>query len=1061
MTILDNRYRLISEIKYTRTSHVWQAEDLKNKDFDNLVAVKVLKSVDATVDGIKELFRRECESLARLHHQNIINFIDAGVDEESDSFYIVTEYFKSQNLNDYIKGKRLSENDTLKVLLGILEGIAHAHQNNVVHRDLKPSNILIDEQYNIKIIDFGISKILGFSYASQDTVCDHMTVAYASPEQLLRNEVLPPSDLFSIGAVLYYLIKGQDPPENKELVLPEVGNLDCSDELKQLMGGLLQTDPNQRLRNIHQVIRDVSVLLKNNTERAVYNLMLYPNISKELYSLGLTNYHSYDHSKASVENDLRTSKIYKRKNTYYLIGLKGKYHCHISAERNCLCIFRVNNIDDHTEWEKETRNTIDVEAELRIVKDVSRMPEDPSLQEFLGKVEAEEKKRQVQIVHEELRNRLLLKWEKVIDEEAIAIEKRKSLCKYTSHELTEDQDQLIVNIERGKWAFEQGDYIQMNTVSGNSMSIGTLAEIQEDQIRINLNWDIDVQHIAKHGILGIDMQQTQTNLKRLRRAVKSVKLKSSVNPLLLDIFGDPQIVRMYKVSPISRFKQKLDPANQRAVQVALSTKDICLIQGPPGTGKTTVITEIVYQILSANPKAKILLSSQSHVAVDHALKNIAKLLPGYNIIRIGRAEKISEDAVSLMMPNQIKKWVNEVKEKSRSEVLDYLLSKFNLRKEAEKYIESLLNDINSELPQPLGVAVDGSDREVSQLISITRQWYRKLGKSNEFDAIFARKSSIVASTCLGIASRHAVNNMVFDWVIVDEAGRATPPELLVPVIRGRKIILVGDHKQLPPVVKSKLNRETLEKMDIRPSDLVKSLFEDLIDKVPDQAKVILTTQFRMHPAIAKLIAEVFYPNTNISTNNKPEERKHNLPWWPRTIGWFDTISLSNCQEQEVGLSKRNHAEAQVTLKILQDIEECYNRSLNKITVGVISGYAAQKALLTNLIAPSNMDRWKNIKIVIDNVDAFQGSETDIAIYNIVRCNKENLIGFLYDSRRLNVALSRGRNALIIVGNVKFIERVQSDFGNPFINLLTYMKKNHSDCFIKNAKSYFNIGGTAQ
>jgi len=507
--------------------------------------------------------------------------------------------------------------------------------------------------------------------------------------------------------------------------------------------------------------------------------------------------------------------------------------------------------------------------------------------------------------------------------------------------------------------------------------------------------------------------------------------------------------------------QNLDPANQRAVQKALSTKDICLIQGPPGTGKTTVITEIVCQILKTNPKAKILLSSQSHVAVDHALKNITKLLPQFNIIRIGRADnnRISEEALSLMMPNQIKKWIEEVKGKSRMELLKYLRSKFILKEGGDNSIESLLNDIDSVIPKPLSVSIN--DSEITKLITITREWYRKLGKSEEFEAIFARKASIVASTCMGIASRHALNSMVFDWVIVDEAGRATPPELLVPIIRGRKIVLVGDHKQLPPVVNSELTKEDLEKLDIRLCDLEKSLFEDLIQKIPDEAKVVLTSQFRMHPAIARLIAEVFYPSVDIKTKIKPEERKHNLSWWPRTIAWFNTQNLDNCREQEDGLSKRNYAEAEVILKILKEINQQYNGSPTKIRVGVISGYAAQKALLINLVAPSNSERWENIKIIIDNVDAFQGSETDIAIYSVVRCNKDNRIGFLHDSRRLNVALSRARNALIIVGNIHFIERVQVSTGNPFGNLLTYMKKNRADCLIEDAKTYYAIGGNSK
>jgi len=382
---------LISEIKYTRTSHVWLSEDLKNSGSDNFVAVKVLESIDTTQDGMKELFRRECESLARLSHQNIITYIDAGVNTEDDSFYVVTEYFKSQNLNDFKKSKKnLTEDNIFKILSHILQGLAHAHQKNVIHRDLKPSNILVDEQFNVKIIDFGISKIIGYSYITEDTVCDYMTIAYASPEQLLRNELRPSSDLFSLGAIVYFLIKGEHPPENKELLLPEINKLVCCDELKRLMRGLLQINPSQR-PGIHQVIRDVNSLIEKDGNRATYKLVLFNNIPKELYSLGLASYYSYDHARSSVEDDLKISKIYKRKNTYYLIGKKGKYHCRLSTGKNGLDIFRVNNIDDYTEWEKETKKAIDIKADLCVIKEHLQIPEDASLQEFLGTVEVEEK----------------------------------------------------------------------------------------------------------------------------------------------------------------------------------------------------------------------------------------------------------------------------------------------------------------------------------------------------------------------------------------------------------------------------------------------------------------------------------------------------------------------------------------------------------------------------------------------------------------------------------------------------------------------------------------------
>ncbi|SFL70123.1 serine/threonine-protein kinase [Pelosinus propionicus] len=1054
MALIGNRYNVIREIDRTNTSRVWLAADLMNNS--NLVAVKVLSSIDSTSIGVKELFRRECESLARLNHPNIITYIDSGV--ENDKLYLVTQYFESKNLKKIIENKEISLGDILQIFLGILEGIADAHQKNIIHRDLKPSNILVDELTKVKIIDFGISKIMGYAYNSTDTLRDYMTVAYASPEQLMRHEAKPTSDLFSVGAILFFLLQGNDPPDNKDLLLDQVDELACDVILKALLKSMLQVKPELRPQSIRLVISEVKALIRKNTVRITHNLTLHFGICKQLYDLGLIRYHVGDYAKAFIQKDLNKSKIYKRKNNYYLIGEKARYHCILSSEKSCLFIKRLNSLD-YTEWEKETKYAVEVNANWIIVSQGNKLFEDSQLVEFLSQVEDEEKKRQVQIGREETQNRLIKKWERFIDEQMLEIKRKRTLCHYDSFELSQNGDQLIVHSGNGSCDFEQGDYVQMSINSGRTMSIGTVDEVRGEQIWINRNLIADIENLATKGTLGIDTQQAETTLRRLKWAVKAIRTGTTVNPILSKIISDPEIISMYGISPVDKFYQNLDTSNEIAVEKALATKDIFLIQGPPGTGKTTVITEIVCQILKRDPKAKILLSSQSHVAVDHALNNIHKQLNNKRIIRIGRADKISEDSQFLMMPNQLKKWVSEVKVSSKSELLEYLSLNYCLTEQGQVDIKEYLeNDKNLDSFGNAKVSHDGKDGEINKLVFLTKEWHKRLGKLDEFDEIFAQKASIVAATCLGIASRNALNSMVFDWVIVDEAGRATAPELLVPIIRGKKIILVGDHRQLPPVVNGDI-KPILKKLGIREEELEKSLFEELIERVPENAKTILTSQFRMHPSIAKLISEVFYPTEIITTKKTAEERKHEMSWWPRTIAWFDTASMLDCDEQELNSSKKNNAEAKVILKILELIETRYNNVPGKVRVGVLSAYSAQKGLLHNLIKPNNTDKWKNIKIVIDNVDAFQGSETDISIYSIVRSNKDNNIGFLHDYRRLNVALSRGRNALIIVGNAFFAERAQTPFGNPFLNLLSFMKKYPAECLIEDARTYFNIGGS--
>ncbi|WP_409342324.1 AAA domain-containing protein [Paenibacillus sp. MBLB4367] len=1049
--IIGNRYEPISRLdngRGSRSSKVWIAKDLRNKS--QLVTLKQLSlNVDTELKtDIKELFQRETDALSKLKHPNIISFIESGI--ENETLYIVTERFDGQNLKDYVTNNQLSVDDVLKVFLGILYGISEAHKNNIVHRDLKPSNILVGNNGEVKIIDFGISKILGRAYDHNETLKDYMTTSYASPEQLLRSDVRVESDIFSLGAVLYYLITNKDPVPNKELFHSQVQQMNCEEVIKSLIIEMTRSDYTKRPVSVHTVIRQAKTLyIQLVSQKRNYYIKMPNYATRQLYELGIIDYSGLDHALRFISNDLSSSSIYLHKNNYYLIGKTGrvKYQCKISQDKYHLVLNKVVFLDDYIEFEKEYNRGIELESHWTVVKENQQIPMSDELQELLESVNEEEKKRQVRMNREENENKLLSRWNSYLEEEFLMIQKKKRVCIYESFEVNISDYTLEAIVENHDYIFEKNDLIQMSSKNNEKITVGTLEGIENNKIIINIGLNImdDLESIAPRGVLGIDVVQAETSLRRLRRAARAIKLGNTVNPNLKDILHDPQIVSINNLGPLGELFQNLDDSNLSAVESALATKDVFLIQGPPGTGKTTVITEIVCQILRSEPNARILLTSQSHVAVDHAIKNISKLLPDKKIIRVGRSDKISHESESLLMANQLNNWVTDVKQKSKTALEDYLQRSLMLNEEdISRELEQLdrpLNEFNKDEVDLEMAFLSSEARQMKSLVKVTKEWHLRLGKLEEFDEIFAQKASIIAATCLGIASRHALSDLSFDWVIVDEAARATAPELLVPIVKGKKIILVGDHKQLPPVINGNIDKEIIQEHGFRKSDLEKSLFEDLFEKISDESKIVLQSQFRMHPTIAKLISDVFYPEADIKTKKKPEEREHSLKWWPKAIVWLDTQNHPNNIEQEVKPSKRNNAEAQMILKCLDEIERKYSEVGKKITVGVITGYDAQKSLLNNLVKPYDIDKWKSINIVINNVDAFQGSETDIAIYSIVRNNQDNKLGFLSDSRRLNVALSRGKTCLIIVGNARFVERAEVIGNNPFVDILQYIRRN--------------------
>ncbi|HNT52264.1 MAG TPA: AAA domain-containing protein, partial [Candidatus Syntrophosphaera sp.] len=314
---------------------------------------------------------------------------------------------------------------------------------------------------------------------------------------------------------------------------------------------------------------------------------------------------------------------------------------------------------------------------------------------------------------------------------------------------------------------------------------------------------------------------------------------------------------------------------------------------------------------------------------------------------------------------------------------------------------------------------------LGRLQKVSQDWCQRISHgTEEFTGAYLGRCKVVGATCIGVAAKGEISEAEFDWVIVDEAGRSTHPELIVPMVRGRRIVLVGDHQQLPPIIDRNLEPEMLEEIGVDRSDLDTSLFQELIE--PTQAKIRLQVQYRMHPAIGELISQSFYEGQLRHAENT-EAIHHSLDCFATPVVWLDTSKLTNHQEHLVGTSYENLAEAQMAVRLLDRIErELSHKGLMK-TVGVIAGYMAQKQLLRQQIR--DLQRWPHLVLEVDTVDAYQGREMDYIIYSVVRSNPQRKIGFLQDERRLNVALSRAHELLVIIGDRDTAEMARTGRGD--------------------------------
>ena len=477
---------------------------------------------------------------------------------------------------------------------------------------------------------------------------------------------------------------------------------------------------------------------------------------------------------------------------------------------------------------------------------------------------------------------------------------------------------------------------------------------------------------------------------------------------------------------------KLNDKQMEAVRKAINTKDLFILQGPPGTGKTTVISEIIFQILKRQPKSKILLTSQTHLAVDNALERLANqslVKP----LRLGTNPDSFEEEGQKYFEGYISIWADAEPGSPTEE------------KYAKNPVNVWIKNIIANVPS--------SDERFKQVLDKWKSGLLKLDKIEKglFSKRYTSSFNVVGATCsltgsdFGFLNKYDFSKNGFDYVIFDEASKATPPELLIPLLSGKSIIVIGDHKQLPPMIDETDFEEKLKEIgenelaeEIHQIELGKSHFEKLFRSSFQTNPSIVTTldtQYRMHKNIMEVIDQFYQeegglkcglPEDKIDIPNLSEKasRWHGLKYMDGSflsednhLLWVNVDSFE--KNHNPGFS--NNGEVLAINKILKLLKNSngFKNLLNYSTkeddkeIGLITFYGEQKKLLRKMVKDNHSD----IPVRINTVDKFQGMERNIIIVSTVRHNKEGNIGFAEKLQRINVAFSRPRRLLIIVGNI--------------------------------------------
>ena len=491
---------------------------------------------------------------------------------------------------------------------------------------------------------------------------------------------------------------------------------------------------------------------------------------------------------------------------------------------------------------------------------------------------------------------------------------------------------------------------------------------------------IDVQSAEQVGVqLFFDETSYKTMFDALDRVIKA---KGRLG-YLRDLFYSHQKAETFSFSAL-HFPY-LNPTQEDAVNKVLRAKDVAIVHGPPGTGKTTTLVEAIYETLRR--ENQVLVCAQSNMAVDWISEKLVDR--GVNVLRIGNPTRVNDKMLSFT---------------------------YERRFEAHPDYDQLWA-IRKAIRELRGHRKRGDDKYHQKMERLKE---RATELEVRINAQLFGEARVIACTLVGSANR-LLDGQKFGTLFIDEAAQALEAACWIPIRKVSRVILAGDHCQLPPTVKS---------FAALKAGLGKTLMERIVDNKPEVV-TLLKMQYRMNEEIMRFSSDWFYGN---QVESAPEVKYRSILDLDIPMTWIDTSEFElpedshlTFKEQFVGESfgRINKAEAELTLLALENYFQKIGKARildERLDVGIISPYRAQVQYLRGQLKKKEFFKPYRHLISVNTVDGFQGQERDIILISLVRANDEGQIGFLRDLRRMNVAITRARMKLIILGDASTMTR---------------------------------------
>jgi ATP-dependent RNA/DNA helicase IGHMBP2 len=583
-------------------------------------------------------------------------------------------------------------------------------------------------------------------------------------------------------------------------------------------------------------------------------------------------------------------------------------------------------------------------------------------------------------------------------------------------------ERLIIEVERTQHlnqahVFQSGKVVNVfcnarNTPEKQHMG-GVINYVRDNTMVITLNSD-DLPYWIDEPLLGVDVMFDDMTYREMEFALKEVikAEKSRVSELREILLGyqSPVTGRPLPVNSDWQPATKLNFSQLEALQNCLRSNDVAIIHGPPGTGKTTTLVQAIMHTVTE--EKQVLVTAPSNAAVDLLVDKLSEA--GLNVLRIGHPARVTEQTLSKTLD-------------ARIAMHPHFRELRNMRRRMEQ-----LKDMAFKYKREHGYA----ERQQRKLLMQEAKALKADADVLEFYIIndLLQNTQVIACTLVGV-SHPTLRGKKYKTVFIDEAAQALEPACWIPILRAERVVLAGDHHQLPPTVKS---------FEAGKAGLSKTLFEKCIQRHP-QTAVMLQTQYRMHEAIMRFSANYFYDEKLVAHESVATGLLD-----PGMMP-FEFIDTAGCGFTEARdpetLSRYNEEEARFVINQVERLILHIGMDNWNFSMGIITPYSAQVERLIKLAEASEELSMLASFITINTVDAFQGQERDVIAISLVRSNEKSEVGFLGDIRRVNVAMTRAKKKLIMVGDSATLG------AHPFyLELLEYVQ---SKGFYK---SVWEIGG---